>query len=106
MSPQTLPCVGDQFCKAVTRQGSIVDGLLLEIYDKWNLARRDSIDSDDMTECSSTSEFIGRGSDLGDDHSPSDKRHGGSLTQGFLQNQSESLFTWHHGRFGIKVVQI
>jgi hypothetical protein len=41
---------------------SIVEGLLLEIYDRWQYPQRDSLDSDTFTECSSTSEaFWGRG---------------------------------------------
>lgn len=40
------------------RQSSIVDGLLSEIYDRWQDHRPDSFDSDTFTECSSTSEFL------------------------------------------------
>ena len=40
---------------------SIVEGLLLEIYDRWQYPQRDSLDSDTFTECSSTSEAFWRG---------------------------------------------
>lgn len=42
----------------LVRQTSIVDGLLSEIYDRWNDHRPDSFDSDTFTECSSTAEFF------------------------------------------------
>ncbi|KAH9508091.1 hypothetical protein Btru_052821 [Bulinus truncatus] len=75
----------------VHRQGSIVDGLLHEIYDRWHYGRHDSIDSDTLTECSSTSEFFFHGRhDSGGYHSASEKRHAGQLHKSFLQNQSKS----------------
>ncbi|XP_012944028.1 TBC1 domain family member 30, partial [Aplysia californica] len=84
-SPQ--PSVGEQLSRA--RQGSIVDGLLHEIYDRWHYSRHDSIDSDTMTECSSTSEFFFHSRhEAGGYHSAIERRHGGQLNRSFLQNQS------------------
>lgn len=72
------------------RQGSIVDGLLHEIYDRWHCGRSDSIDSDTLTECSSTSEFFFHSRhEPGGYHSAIEKRHAGQLNKSFLQSQSE-----------------
>lgn len=76
----------------VLRQGSIVDGLLHEIYDRWHYGRNDSIDSDTLTECSSTSDmFFHHRQEPGGYHSAVEKRHGGTLNKSFLQNQSKLL---------------
>lgn len=63
------------------RQHSIVDGLLCEIYDRWQGNQRDSFDSDTFTECSSTSEIFG--------HTRGDweRRHARQLHRAFLETK-------------------
>lgn len=76
------------------RQGSIVDGLLHEIYDRWHFVRQDSFDSDTLTECSSTSEFLWHGRSeypggFDGGYQSSVRRETGALNRSFLQSQSE-----------------
>ncbi|XP_067685212.1 TBC1 domain family member 30-like isoform X1 [Haliotis asinina] len=69
----------------LSRQGSIVDGLLHEIYDRWHGSYRDSFDSDTFTECSSTSEvFLSRWDSM---NSPYERRHARQFSRAFLENQ-------------------
>ncbi|KAK0044285.1 TBC1 domain family member 30 [Biomphalaria pfeifferi] len=91
LSPKEQLIHDDQLSRGrVQRQGSIVDGLLHEIYDRWHYGRHDSIDSDTLTECSSTSEFFFHGRhDYGGYLSGMDKRHAGQLNRSYLQNQSK-----------------
>ncbi|XP_064604966.1 TBC1 domain family member 30-like [Liolophura sinensis] len=63
------------------RQHSIVDGLLCEIYDRWQGNQRDSFDSDTFTECSSTSEIFGN--TRGD----WERRHARQLHRAFLETK-------------------
>ncbi|XP_048253113.1 TBC1 domain family member 30-like isoform X1 [Haliotis rufescens] len=72
----------------LSRQGSIVDGLLHEIYDRWHGSFRDSFDSDTFTECSSTSEvFLSRWDSM---NSPYERRHARQFSRAFLENQNIS----------------
>lgn len=71
----------------VERQGSIVDGLLFEIYDRWHGRERDSLDSDTFTECSSTSEIFGARADSY--QAVVGRRHARQLNRGYLQGLSE-----------------
>ncbi|GFN84530.1 TBC1 domain family member 30-like isoform x2 [Plakobranchus ocellatus] len=79
------------------RRTSIVDGLLHEIYDRYHLhGRSDSVDSDTLTECSSTSEATffhhGHGMLGGGYHAALlERRHASHLNRSFLQNQSKLL---------------
>lgn len=88
---QTDSCLEQTLSKGRTmRQGSIVDGLLHEIYDRWHYGRNDSIDSDTLTECSSTSDIIFHSRhESGGYHSAMEHRHGSHLNRSFLQNQSK-----------------
>lgn len=91
MSPPDTP---ENLLPGRLRQGSIVDGLLHEIYDRWHFGRHDSFDSDTLTECSSTSECLwsGRNEFIGNfegGYHSSVRRQTGSLSRSYLQSQSE-----------------
>ena len=59
-----------------------IDGLLFEIYDRW---QRDSFDSDTFTECSSTSDaFQGRVDSV---HHDLEEKHGSRLSRATLLNK-------------------
>ena len=65
---------------------SIVDGLLLEIYDRWQYPQRDSLDSDTFTECSSTSDaFYGRSDSVQLDFGA--QRHSARFNRIFLEGK-------------------
>ncbi len=74
--------------ESVQSTSSIVDGLLIEIYDRWHYFPQSGVDSDTFTECSSTSEaFGGRHCDSEFGHQTSSRR----LNRAFLGSKGKAL---------------
>ena len=75
--------------ESIQSNSSIVDGLLFEIYDRWHYPRRDSLDSDTFTECSSTSEaFFGRSDSC---HLVFQERHARRYHRAFLEEKGKLM---------------